>query len=343
MLAPALTDFLRARRPDCNARFAAARRRWPRLDAEDFSLFLRDQVSPLAAALDVGNSHQVLAHAYGIGLQLVAEKLAGPSATNPAINLIWNEAFPRMPGLIAGSPRRVLVALGNAAHQLAATPDTTPDIWRKRLVDFIPKLSDPDELLVMAQVLAWRAGLSHFRKAALSAADSLPPELALEALDAPPGSDWAAFRDAHSRDPWFGYDAHGWVIDPGSPGHKIGSFRGFGGLFLTPPQVTTSESEIFVISGGDAWILVADAFGATLHRASPEEIGNAVRAPSARPISPTPMSAPRPGAIRFGSVREPPANESDGSNKQLEGCLARRAFGVEPLHPARPSHALRDR
>ncbi len=280
MLAPALTEFLRARRTDCNARFAAARRRWPRLDAEDFAIFLRDQVSPLAEVLEADQSHQVLSHAYHVGLQLVAEKLAGPSAANPAINRVWNEVFPKMPELIAGSPRRVLVALGNAAYQIAATPDTTPDIWRKRLVDFIPKLANPDELLIMTQVLAWRAGLSHFRKSALSAADSLPSELALEALDAPPDSTWAAFRDAHSSDPWFGYDAHGWVLDPGTPGHRIGAFRGFGGLFLTPPLVTTTGSEILVVSGGDAWILVADAFGATLHRAAPEEIGNATHFPA---------------------------------------------------------------
>ena len=280
MLDPALTDFLRARRTECNARFAAARRRWPRLDAEDFTLFLRDQVSPLAAALDAENSHQVLMHAYNAGLQLVAEKLAGPSAASPAINQVWNEVFPHIPELIAGSPRRVLVALGNASHQLAATPDTKPDLWRKRLVELAPKLAKPDELLILAQVLAWRAGLSHFRKSALSAADSLPSELALEALDAPPDSDWPTFRDAHSSNPWFGYDAHGWVSDPGTPGHCIGAFRGFGGLFLTPPQVTTTGSEFLVISGGDAWILVADAFGATLHRAAPEEIENATQAPS---------------------------------------------------------------
>jgi hypothetical protein len=284
MLAPALTDFLRASRKDCNARFAAARRRWPRLDAADFSLFLRDQVSPLAVALDPalpGAAYTVLSQAYNIGLQLVAEKLAGPSAASPSINQVWAELFPKMPDLIASSPRRVLVALGNAAHQLAASPGASADIWRRRLADFIPTLSNADQLLVIAQVLAWQAGLPHYRETAIAAADSLPPELALRALAAPNGASWPEIRDAHLSDPWLAYDRHGNRIAPCDLEHRIGAFRGFGGLFLTPPLVTSNESQILVFSGGDAWILVADAFGAALHRAAPEEIAGITHAPTA--------------------------------------------------------------
>jgi len=283
MLAPALTDFLRARRTDCNARFAFARRRWPRLDAADFSLFLRDQVSPLAEALEKAvpeKSHLVLSQAYNLGLQLVAEKLAGPSAANPSINVVWSELFPQMPDLTAASPRRVLVALGNAAHQLAATPGTRANIWRKRLAEFVPKLSNVEELLVMAQLLAWRAGLPHYRETALAAAESLPPELALEAMEAPGGSNWPTIRDAHISDPWLAYDSRGHRLAQGALEHRIGAFRGFGGLFLTPPLVTSNKSQVLVLSGGDAWILIADAFGATLHRAAPEEIAGASHAPT---------------------------------------------------------------
>lgn len=305
MLAPALTDFLRARRTDCNARFAAARRRWPRLDAADFSLFLRDQVSPLAAALDQAvpeKSHMVLSQAYNLGLQLVAERLAGPSAANPSINVLWSEMFPQMPDLIASSPRRALVALGNAAHQLAATPDTRANTWRKRLAEFVPILSNVDDLLVIAQLLAWRAGLPHYRETALAAADSLPPELALEAIEAPDGATWAKMRDAHINDPWLAYDTHRDRLAPGDLERRIGAFRGFGGLFLTPPLVTSNGSQVLVFSGGDVWILIADAFGATLHRAAPEEIAGAGCAPANTVVlgGTSVRTSPRSHALRVG-------------------------------------------
>lgn len=269
MLAPTLTDFLRVRRADCNARFAAARRLWPRLDAGDFSLFLRDQLSPLAAALDAREAHAVLDPAYDLGLQLVAEKLAGPAAVTPVINSLWTAAFPSIAAHITSAPRRILGSLSNAAHHLAATPDTHPEIWQDRLVALAPRCANADELLIVAQVLAWRAGLAHFRVPALAAADSLPPDLALAVLEAPADASWNEIRDAHLSDPWFGFHLSE------TPARRIGAFRGFGGLFLTPPLVTLSASQILVRSGDEAWILIADAFGATFHRAAPEEIQSA--------------------------------------------------------------------
>lgn len=284
MLAPPLADFLRARRADCNARFDAARRHCPRLDAADFSLFLRDQMSPLAVALEsLSPAHvpMVLDRAYDLGLQLVAEKIAGPSSITPTINSLWVEVFPSIAILIATAPRRVMGALSNAAHHLATTPGTRPEEWRTRLVTLAPRCSNADELLRVAQLLAWRAGFAHFRGPALAAADGLPPALALEALEAPAGLDWSDARDSHLNDPWFGYDASHRPLAPAALERRIGAFRGFGGIFLTPPRVTLSGSHILVLSGDESWILAADAFGATFHRAAPEEIAAAVPVSSA--------------------------------------------------------------
>lgn len=298
MLAPPLADFLRARRADCNARFAAARRHCPRLDAADFSLFLRDQLSPLATALDPASVPIVLDRAYDLGLQLVAEKLAGPAAVSPAINLLWTEVFPSMAAHIAAAPQRMLGSLGNAAHHLAATPDTRPEIWRSRLVALGPRCQTADELLIVAQVLAWRAGLAHFRTAALAAADALPPDLALEVLDAPAGMSWPDVRDAHLANPWWGHNR------PATREHRIGAFRGFGGLFLSPPLVTQSGSHILVRSGDESWILLADAFGATLHRATSDEIADAapVTPPPARDFSRLPSGHTATSAVILGAT-----------------------------------------
>lgn len=277
----ALTDYLRSRRASCNARFAAARRIWPRLDAGDFSLFLRDQLSPLAQALDGRAAGSVLDQAYELGLQLVAEKLAGPSAITSEINSLWVGVLPAFAAQVATAPRRVLGSLCNALHHLASTPGARPEHWRRRLVQLAPRCMTTDDLLVAGQVLAWRAGLSHFRSGAIAAADSLPPDLALELLEAPAGGSWPEVRDQHLSDPWFGYQI------PGGVDRRVGMFRGFGGQFLTPPLVTRVGSQILVQGGDDSWILVADAFGVTFHRASPEEIGGA--APVSIPAGASPL------------------------------------------------------
>ena len=119
-----------------------------------------------------------------------------------------------------------------------------------------------------------------------AAADALPPDLALEALDAPPGLNWNDVRDAHQSNPWFGYDPHHQPFNLASLERRIGAFRGFGGLFLAPPLVAQSGSHILVRSGDEGWILLADVFGATLHRATSDEIADAV------------FTAPRPGDSR---------------------------------------------
>ena len=53
---------------------------------------------------------------------------------------------------------------------------------------------------------------------------------------------------------------------------RVGSFRGFGGLFTEPPLIASNESDdFFVRSGHGCWLLTSDAFGETFHRASVAE------------------------------------------------------------------------
>ena len=65
---------------------------------------------------------------------------------------------------------------------------------------------------------------------------------------------------------------------------RAGGFRGFGGLFPVPPMVAGGETgQFFVRSGNDHWLLTADVFGATFHRATPEEFASAVARPVVLP------------------------------------------------------------
>lgn len=279
MLAPALAEILRSQRDAFNARFTAARRRWPHLDANDFSLFLRDQLSPFIAAVATNapdRAQLTTQVAYDLGLQLVAEKLAGPSARDISINQLWTDLFPALAPLIAADPRRTIASLSNAAQQLSLTPGTRPDEWCAQLTALGRLCTDAAQLLTLAQLLAWRSGLAHYRTSALNAAATLPDSLALAAIGNPAKKTWPAARTAHLANPWYNYALNSPSSSTSQPTlRRVGSFRGFGGLFLTPPQVSTSGDHFLIRSGEDAWLLIADAFGATFHRASPVELAAA--------------------------------------------------------------------
>lgn len=59
---------------------------------------------------------------------------------------------------------------------------------------------------------------------------------------------------------------------------RVGGFRGFGGEFLNPPRAATgSDGQIYLFDSDAAFVLHADRFGATLHRAGKVRRNGAVR------------------------------------------------------------------
>ncbi len=274
MLTAPVSDLLRAHRSHFNQRYAAARQRWPHLDPADFSLFLRDQFSPLIHAIaTIAPDHATgPAHAaYDLGLQLVAEKLAGPSARDPLINSLWAATLPLIAPLIARDAHRLIGGLCNLAHHVASTPDSRRDFWLSRLGSLGPRATSVEQLILIAQLLAWRSGLAHVRRSALESSSALPASLALAALDAPPHSSWPETQSNHLQNPWYGYNPDFQLILPASASRRIGAFRGLGGCFVSPPLVSTSGEHVLVRSGDETWLLAVDVFGATFHRASPAE------------------------------------------------------------------------
>ncbi len=274
MLSEAFVSVLSARRADYNAQFLAARRAAPELDEQAFKVFLATSVDPLVgavAALDHSALVEVVDTAYAVGLELLSQRLAGPRAHSPALDDGFQRLFPLLARFIARAPDAVLPRLCNALLQLATGPGVRPDEWCQALARLAPDLETVEELLGCGQVLGWLAGLAHYRKGALSLCRSLRTPLVLKALGVP-GADLTAILYRLERDPWF---------VPSAPGlgfrlvGSVGSFRGFGGAFLAPPQVVRVGQQLFVVSGDDAWLLALDAFGCTLHRASPEELHGA--------------------------------------------------------------------
>jgi len=207
----------------------------------------------------------------------VAQRLAGPQAREPWINQTWQQALVAAAVHVARAPRQMLGSFSNAAHHLSATPGARPGRWIEVMTKAADMAADAGTLLKAGQVAAWRCGLAHYRESALRLAHDLPAALALTVLEGPAAA-WPDLLAQLSADPWY---------IPGEASHagcevlRAGAFSGFGGLFATPPQVIAANDQIFVRSGDDVWLLTADAFGATFHRATQAEFSQGTKEESA--------------------------------------------------------------
>ncbi len=267
MISPAFASILASGRAQFNARALEARRRFPSLDMAAFGAFLHDGVDPLvvsvAAAAPERAGGATLA-AYDMALELVGHGLAGPAAKNPFLNTVWRELAPQFSPLLATAPVEVLGMLSNAAIHIGGVAGARPAQWQRELAALAPQLTSVAQLRAVGQVLAWRAGVAHFRQGALAAADTLPPALALAAFGEP-GAQWPQVRAQLLDYPWRG----------NAEGREFGSFTGLGGAFGTPPQVRATKDGFVVRSAERHYLLVADAYGAVLHSATAQEFEQA--------------------------------------------------------------------
>ena len=110
------------------------------------------------------------------------------------------------------------------------------------------------------KVAAWRSGMAHYRTPALEAITQLPENVAntavglfevkrhlpMDRLLMMLGSPWGRSESAHpDRGPALEMVA------------KVGGFRGFGGPFDKPPEVTLIEGELYAFDDSEAWLIKA--------------------------------------------------------------------------------------
>lgn len=263
-----LARALAAGRSRFNARAAEVRHRHPGFDDAAFAGFVGSALDRVVQAVDAvapERVHAVAIAGYDMALDLVAQGLAGPGARQPWVDRVWLELAPCNAGLLAAQPQAVLGALGNAVIQLGQWPQVRVADWLQWMTALAGEVAGLAQLRALGQLLAWRAGMAHYRRGALAAANILPPALALAALDADPASDWPALRDALLADPW-----HGAQNLPDS-GVQIGAFSGFGGHFAQPPELRAADEGFMVRSADRHRLLLADRHGAVLLPASAAE------------------------------------------------------------------------
>jgi hypothetical protein len=267
MISPAFASILASGRAQFNARAVEARRRFPSLDMAAFGAFLHDSVDPLVVAVAAAapeRAGSVTLAAYDMALELVGHGLAGPMAKNSFLNTVWRELAPSLAPLVATAPVEVLGMLSNAAIHIASVAGARPAQWRRELAALAAQIATVAQLRAVGQVLAWRAGVAHFRQGALAAAATLPPALALAAFGEP-AAHWPQVHAQLLANPWRG----------NAEGREFGSFSGLGGAFGTPPQVRATKDGFVVRSAERHYLLVADACGAVLHSATAQEFEQA--------------------------------------------------------------------
>lgn len=267
MISSSFAAILASGRAQFNARAVEARRRFTSLDMQAFGAFLQDGVDPVvqavaAAVPDRAGSFTLAA--YDMALELVGHGLAGPAAKIPFLSAVWRELAPRFAHLLASAPVDCLGMLSNAAIHLGGVPGARTRQWQDEMAAIAPQVATLAQLRAIGQVLAWRAGVAHFRLGAIAAADTLPTALALAACGESQ-LDWPALRAQLLNQPWRG----------NADGIEFGAFAGLGGQFDTPP-VARACADGFIVSAGERfYLLVADAHGAVLHGATADEFAQA--------------------------------------------------------------------
>ena len=271
MISAPLAEALQLRRSDFNSRFKLTAQRYPQLDGGELLRFIAESVDPLICAVHRHDSQavaDVVNVAYDCALQLVGQRLTLDVGRYRVIPETWREVLTAAAAVLSDRPARLIPAFTNAVHQLASSESADAVTWKQRMRRLAAQATSEEELLRAGEVVAWQCGLAHYREAALAALNVLPEPLACLALELE-AQQWEPTRRRLQSDRWFDH------AQPHSTAMRIvrhaGGFRGLGGSFLQPPLVKSVSGGWLVQSAADRWLLIADAFGATLHRATAEE------------------------------------------------------------------------
>ncbi|MGA9767606.1 MAG: hypothetical protein WBV94_01090 [Blastocatellia bacterium] len=279
IIAEPFAETLRRGRDRLNTKFAYARRKYPTLDEDVFIEHLQSTLAPIAMAVHNTRPDRVdetVEALYDISLELTGKAYFGRETRYTALVTAWRKLFPALAPLLATEPARFSAAVTNAVYSLSMIPSARPTFWIDAMIEIGGHCTDVDAFLEAGKIVAWRAGLAHYRQSALDAVKRIEPQLARLAL-ALHESNNASMETIVERlmaDPWLAPAA----ATQSEPREKrlrivsvVGAFRGFGGVFVSPPEVALSEGDFVAFDNENCWMITADLFGATFHR-----IGNSL-------------------------------------------------------------------
>lgn len=270
----AFAQALKNNRDKLNTKFAYARHASPTLEAEAFKEHLRLMVEPIVEAVNrvaPKNVDEVLIALYDFSLDLMSKGMVGAETRYPALMRGWNQIFAQFPHLLAQDPATFAGSISNALYNLSINQNTRPDFWINEMLSLGWNCSDVQSFLEVGKIVAWRSGMAHYREGALEICLTMDVKLARAALCINDGSDTPieVVIERLKQDPWLAP----WAASHEAQRNKrlkitstVGAFRGYGGLFVSPPEVFLSNNDFYVFDNEYCWLMTADIFGATLHR-----------------------------------------------------------------------------
>lgn len=268
-------EALKRGRDRLNTKFAYARHRFPALDGEAVKAHLGVTIAPIAEAV-----HGVAADCldgvvdalYDLSLELIGGGFIAAESRYPSVLKAWREMLPRLPHLVAREPARFVGAVTNAVYNLSATATARPTFWIDTMTRIGRQCADVQAFLEAGKVVAWRSGLAHYRDGALAACLNLDAGLARTALGLTDAdiTPMAAIIERLRQDRWLAPAAASNLSNKDRRLRvvaAVGAFRGFGGVFVEPPRVLLCDGEWLAYDRENCWLVTADLFGATFHRA----------------------------------------------------------------------------
>ncbi|MFZ2999872.1 MAG: hypothetical protein WA071_06065 [Undibacterium umbellatum] len=281
MISGPFAQVLAAGRSQFNARVVEARRRYPAFDVQALTDFLQNSVAPVMQAVTAHMPDRlavITLTAYDIALDLVGQALTGANARSKIVDRVWQDLLPAYIHILVNSPTEVFALLTNAALNIEKTSGARVEQWLGEMKNIAPQITNLPALHATGQVLAWRAGMTHFRDGVMAIADTLSSALLLQLLDADPGSDWQQIEKQTQQDPWWCPDSK--LRNATEQGITVGQFTGFGGAFPAPPELRACEYGFWVKSADRYFLLMADVYGAVLHPSSKDEFEHGSVLPS---------------------------------------------------------------
>lgn len=297
-----LARILESGRSRYNAKFAQARWNHPQLNVQAFADHLRTVVAPVAESVEASvpeKVEEVVDTLYDISLDLISRDIF---ARHPVIAEGWVELLGGLPRHLAASPKRFTASVTNALFNLSTSESGRAAQWCAIMKQAGSATADVSLLLEAGKIAAWRCGMAHYRKEALRICGVLPPELVCAALDirgelSP--QEVQNVVDRMKEDPWFVPDA-GEQTPPKEKRLRMaaeaGGFRGFGGLFISPPKVSFADGNFIVYDVETCWRLQADAFGSAFLRE------NQLKPASSASVS-TAFSVDLKGRVKMGDYK----------------------------------------
>ncbi len=270
----AFVEAIRNNREKLNTKFAYARHAYPQLSGDVFLEHLKNLVEPLVdtvSRLDANQVEEIVITFYDFLLDLMGKGLLGTETRYPALLKGWTHLFGGLPHLLIQDAPLFVGSITNALYNLSINQGTRPTYWIDEMLRVGKKCQDVKQLLEVGKIIAWRSGMAHYREGALETCLSVEPKLARAALCIDENNetpiDLIVFK--LTSDPWLAP----WSASQNESREKqlkiasvVGAFRGFGGLFTSPPEVLTSSEDFYVFDNENCWLMTADLFGATLHR-----------------------------------------------------------------------------